>query len=167
LNWAKSQTGQINFNPVMLNLKAIIIEIFGLLNPTSEIKNISLNYNQSVQVEVYADENMLRTVLRNLISNSIKFTNTNGKIVIATLHKQNFIEISVSDDGVGMNEEFRDKLFKIDKNVTTSGTANEQGSGLGLILCKEFVDKHGGRIWIETEAGKGSTFKFSLPLNKS
>ncbi len=167
LNWAQSQTGHIKFNPVTLNLKPIIIEIVDLLNPSAEIKNISLNYDQSIQVELYADENMLKTVLRNLIANGIKFTDTNGKIDVYTLRKQNFIEITVSDNGVGMNQEIRDKLFKIDKNVTTIGTANEKGSGLGLILCKEFVDRHGGRIWIESEEGKGSAFKFSLPLNNS
>jgi len=164
LEWAKSQTGKIKFCPVTLNLKPIIVEIFDILNSTAEIKNISLNYYQSIQVEVYTDENMLKTVLRNLISNGIKFTNTNGKVDIYAMQKQNFIEITVSDNGVGIKEEIRDKLFKIDKIVTTSGTANEKGSGLGLILCKEFVEKHGGRIWVESEVGKGSAFKFSLPL---
>lgn len=124
-------------------------------------------YDRSIQVEVYADENMLKTVLRNLVANGIKFTDTNGKIDIYTVHKQNFIEITVSDNGVGMNDEILDKLFKIDKNVTDNGTANEKGSGLGLILCKEFVDRHGGRIWIESLAGKGSAFKFSLPYGQA
>jgi len=164
LLWAQSQTGKIRFNPVTLNLGPMLIEIFDLLNPTAEIKNISLNSDRSVRTEVYADENMLKTVLRNLISNGIKFTGPNGKIDIHTSHEQNFIEITVSDNGVGMSEAFRDRLFKIDKNVTTKGTADEMGSGLGLILCKEFVERHGGWIWIESEEGKGSAFKFSLPF---
>jgi signal transduction histidine kinase len=103
-------------------------------------------------------------VLINLISNSIKFTNTKGKIDVYATQKQNVIEITVSDNGVGMSEDIQDKLFKIDKNATTLGTENENGSGLGLILCKEYVEKHGGQIWVESEVGKGSAFKFSLPL---
>jgi len=105
--------------------------------------------------------------LRNLISNAIKFTNSNGKINVTALQNYNFIEITVSDNGVGMNEETRNKLFSLEKNETTIGTANEKGSGLGLVLCKEFVEKHGGKIWVESEEGKGSDFKFTLPLNKS
>ena len=164
LQWAKSQSGNTNFTPNTLDLKPIIIEIFDILKSTAEIKNISLNYNESIQVEVYADKDMLKTVLRNLICNGIKFSNTNGEINISAKQKQNLIEITVLDNGVGMNEEIRSKLFEFGKNLTTSGTANEKGSGLGLILCKEFVDKHGGQIWIESEVGKGSAFRFSLPL---
>jgi signal transduction histidine kinase len=110
---------------------------------------------------------MLKTVLRNLISNSIKFTNTNGRIDVYALQKQNAIEITVKDNGVGINEIIRDKLFKIDKTATTRGTADEKGSGLGLALCKEFVEKHGGKIWVESELGKGSNFKFTLPVFES
>jgi signal transduction histidine kinase len=108
---------------------------------------------------------MIKTVLRNLISNAIKFTNSKGKIDLTALQNNNFIEIAVSDNGVGMSNETRKKLFDISTNITTKGTANEKGSGLGLILCKEFVEKHGGKIWIESEEGKGSDFKFTLPLN--
>ncbi len=163
LQWAKSQSGNTTFTPNTLDLKPIIIEIFDILKSTAEIKNISLNYNESIQVEVYADKDMLKTVLRNLICNGIKFSNTNGEINISAKQKQNLIEITVLDNGVGMNEEIRSKLFEFGKNLTTSGTANEKGSGLGLILCKEFVNKHGGQIWIESEVGKGSAFRFSLP----
>jgi signal transduction histidine kinase len=108
---------------------------------------------------------MLKTVLRNLISNSIKFTNLNGKITINAVQKHNNIEITVSDNGIGMNEETKKKLFKIDTNITTPGTASEIGSGLGLILCKEFIEKQGGEIWVESELSKGSDFKFTFPIN--
>jgi len=101
--------------------------------------------------------------LRNLISNAIKYTETGGNVNIFVIPVKNQIEISISDDGVGMKDETRKKLFDISTNITTKGTANEKGSGLGLVLCKEFVEKNGGRIWAETEEGKGSIFYFTLP----
>ena len=165
LNWAKSQTGQINFKPEKVVLSPIIQEVFELSNSSAKNKNILLNYIQSEEIVVLADPNMIKTVLRNLISNAIKFTNSKGKIDLTALQNNNFIEIAVSDNGVGMSNETRKKLFDISTNITTKGTANEKGSGLGLILCKEFVEKHGGKIWIESEEGKGSDFKFTLPLN--
>jgi PAS domain S-box-containing protein len=165
LNWAKSQTGQIKFNPKKLNLSSTIQEILDIYISTAKIKNISLNYIPSENIEVYIDQNMLKTVLRNLISNSIKFTNLNGKITINAVQKHNNIEITVSDNGIGMNEETKKKLFKIDTNITTPGTASEIGSGLGLILCKEFIEKQGGEIWVESELSKGSDFKFTFPIN--
>ena len=164
LSWAKAQTGQLIYKPEKASLSTIISEIFEISNPIAKIKNISLNYNQAIDIEVFADVNMLKTILRNLISNAIKFTNSNGKIVIDAVKNQNNIEITVSDNGLGMNEETMSKLFSIDRNLPKPGTADEKGSGLGLILCKEFVEKHGGSIWIESEPGKGSDFKFSLPL---
>ena len=163
LNWAKSQTGQINFKPEKVVLSPIIQEVFELSNSSAQNKNIVLNYIQSEEIVVLADSNMIKTVLRNLISNAIKFTNSNGKIDVYALQNDKFIEIAVSDNGVGMNEETRNKLFSIETNETTLGTANEKGSGLGLLLCKEFVEKHGGKIWIESEEGKGSIFYFTLP----
>ncbi|MFA7115841.1 MAG: HAMP domain-containing sensor histidine kinase [Bacteroidales bacterium] len=167
LDWAKSQTGQVKFEPEKVVLSSIIHEIFGLLNPSAKSKNISLEYIPSHEIEVLADLNMIKTILRNLISNAIKFTNSDGQISVHTLQKDNFIEITVSDTGVGMNEKTRNNLFKLETNESTIGTANEKGSGLGLILCKEFVEKQGGKIWVESEEGKGSDFKFTLPLNKS
>ncbi len=164
LNWAKSQTGQVIFKPEKVVLSSIIQEIFELLNSSAKNKNILLNCFQLEEIIVFADQNMIKTILRNLISNAIKFTNSNGKIDVTALQNDNFIEIAVSDNGVGMNEEIRNKLFSLETNETTIGTANEKGSGLGLILCKEFVEKHGGKIWVESELGKGSVFKFKLPL---
>lgn len=165
LNWAKSQTGQLKVKPENQLLSNILQEIIELSKSSAENKNISLNYFDAQEIIVFADANMLKTILRNLISNAIKFTNPNGKIDIYALQKDNYIEISVSDNGVGMNEETQNKLFNMDTNETTPGTAEEKGSGLGLVLCKEFVEKHGGKIWVESELGKGSVFKFTLPLN--
>ena len=163
LAWANSQTGKNICNPQKTNLSAIINEILKASRPIAKIKNISLNYIQTDDVEVYADVNMLKTILRNLFSNAIKYTHPNGEIAISAQRNQSNIEIWVSDNGVGMSEETRNKLFDIDANVSTTGTANEKGSGLGLILCKEFVEKHGGEIWVKSELGKGSAFIFSLP----
>lgn len=165
LDWAKSQTGQVTFKPVKLNLQPIIAQIIEVLNPMAKLKSTSLNYIQSEDIEVYADLNMFKSILRNLISNAIKFTNSGGTIEVNAMRKDNFIEIAVSDNGIGMSEETLNKLFTIQSNENTLGTANEKGSGLGLILCKEFVEKHDGKIWAESEIGKGSYFKFTIPLN--
>jgi PAS domain S-box-containing protein len=163
LDWAKTQTGQINFNAVQVNLKSIISDVFDTLKTTSKIKEIALNFHQSNEIDMYADENMLKTVLYNLISNAIKFSHKKSRIDIYAKHKESYIEISVVDNGVGIEKEVLDKLFSINKNITTRGTLNEKGSGLGLLICKEFIQKHDGEIWIESEVGKGSTFKFKVP----
>jgi two-component system, sensor histidine kinase and response regulator len=108
---------------------------------------------------------MIRTILRNLISNALKFTHKNGHVKVKAITYNNCVEIAVSDDGIGITNETMAKLFRIDANLTTRGTENERGTGLGLFLCKEFVEKHGGKIWAESEEGKGSTFKFLIPLD--
>ncbi len=167
LNWAKSQTGQLSFNPKKILFSDIILGIISLNKSLAKTKNISLNYLSSDKIEIYADENMLKTVLRNLISNAIKFTNVGGQIKVFAVLKQDHVEITISDDGIGMNEEKRKGLFDISSKTTNEDTANENGSGLGLVLCKEFVKKNDGEIWVESEEGKGSKFKFTLPLNKS
>ncbi|CAM4136659.1 MULTISPECIES: PAS domain-containing sensor histidine kinase [Flavobacterium] len=167
LNWAKSQTGQLRFNPEKVLFSAVILEIITLKKSLTKAKNITLDYSLSDEIEVYADVNMLKTVLRNLISNAIKFTELGGNIrVLATLKDQH-VEITISDNGIGMNEEKCKELFKIASNTTTIGTANENGSGLGLVLCKEFVEKNRGTIWVESKEGKGSDFKFTLPLGNT
>ena len=109
---------------------------------------------------------MIKTVLRNLISNAIKYTDSKGQVNVYAERYDNCLEITVSDNGVGMNQDTQNKLFSLEINQTALGTANEKGSGLGLLLCKEFVEKHAGTIWVESELGKGSSFKFTLPLNK-
>jgi len=166
LNWAKSQTGQLRFEPENHYFKYIIKEIIELSSNSAINKNISLNFFNEEDIVVFADSQMLKTILRNLISNAIKFTNLNGEVSINALKKNNYVEIAISDNGTGMNEETQNKLFNLDTNETTQGTAEEKGSGLGLILCKEFVEKHAGKIWVESELGKGSVFKFTLPVNQ-
>ena len=163
LNWAKFQTGQISFKPIKLNLKSIIVQTIEVLKPTAEFKNIAVNYIQSDSIQIYADANMLKTILLNIITNAIKFTNSKGSVVVNALQKNNCIEITVSDDGIGMNNETKNKLFMLQTNETTLGTANEKGSGLGLVLCKEFVVKHGGAIWVKSDPNKGATFYFTFP----
>lgn len=165
LNWGKSQTGQIRFNPKKISIASIIRETIQTSNSSAKIKNISLNFNELKEVIVSADENMLLVVLRNLMSNAIKFTKVGGQINITVTYEYNQVKISTSDNGVGIKEEIRKNLFKTTTNTTSLGTENENGSGLGLILCKEFVEKHGGNIWVESKLGKGSDFKFTLPLN--
>ncbi len=162
LNWAKSQTGEISFEPEKTSLNSIIQEIIEVSD--FEIKNISLTHIKSDDIEVFADQNMLKTILRNLVSNALKFTKSNGKIDIYTLQSDNNVEIMVSDNGIGMTENIKNNLFQLGKQESCEGTAGEKGSGLGLVLCKEFVERHGGRIWVESELGKGSVFKFTMPV---
>lgn len=166
LNWAMSQTGQINLNSKKMDLSSIISETIEQCNSVAIAKEISLIYSPSHEIEVFTDEDMLKTVLRNLISNAIKFTKPGGCISVVAILKENHVEISVTDTGIGINEEKLKKLFNISSNASSEGTANEKGSGLGLVLCKEFVEQLGGYIWVESEEGIGSHFKFTLPLHK-
>lgn len=161
-DWAKSQTGQINYKPELLNLQKIIEQVVEIHNPAAIVKGINFDIVQSDEIFVFADPNMLQTVLRNLITNAIKFTNQGGLISITTKVLSDGSEITVADNGVGMDQKTLESLFRID-TILTTGTANEKGTGLGLILCKEFIEKHGGRIRVESEPGKGSKFIFNLP----
>jgi signal transduction histidine kinase/ligand-binding sensor domain-containing protein len=164
LEWANSQRGKISFVPVDLNLKDLIHEEFIMLGDLAAGKNIELKTYLYDDLMMKADINMFRTILRNLITNSIKFTHRGGKVIVNTVIYKNILEVSVSDNGIGMSADKMEKLFRIDANLTSRGTDDEKGTGLGLFLCKEFVEKHGGKIWAESEEGKGSTFKFIIPL---
>jgi PAS domain S-box-containing protein len=166
LTWGKTQMEHIEFIPENLKLIPIVEKVFLVLNLTASLKNIKLISSLSDDIVVYADQNMLRTILRNLISNAIKFTNSEGMIDINAVSQHDHIEISVTDNGVGISEENKKKLFGADLNFTKRGTKNEGGSGLGLILCKEFVEKHNGKIWVESDIGNGSKFIFTLPVFK-
>ncbi len=166
IEWSQSQTGKMEYKPVKVDIVKLINEITELLNFSALQKAINIFKELPDYVEVSGDKHMISTIVRNLISNAIKFTHNGGKIVISAEQKQNELMISVSDNGVGIKKENIDKLFRIEDAQSTKGTQNEKGTGLGLILCKEFVDKHAGRIWVESEEGKGSDFKFTLPLNK-
>ncbi|MFH0758477.1 MAG: two-component regulator propeller domain-containing protein [Bacteroidota bacterium] len=164
LEWAKTQRGNISFNPVSINLSDAVTEEMITLDGNAKSKNIELKNSVHSDLMIIADRNMIRTIFRNLISNAIKFTRRDGKIEVKASTKNNTTEISVSDNGIGMTKEMIAKLFRIETNFATPGTENEKGTGLGLILCKEFVEKHGGKIWVESETGKGSAFIFTLPL---
>jgi signal transduction histidine kinase len=163
LLWARTQQGKIPFNPIYISFEDICMNILEILNPIANAKNITINYPAKDPINVYADNDMLKTVMRNIVSNAIKFTNTGGTISITAKQKKSSVTISVSDNGIGITPENLTKLFNISDVITTTGTAKETGTGLGLLLCKEFVEKHGGKIWVESEVGKGSDFKFTLP----
>lgn len=165
LEWANSQRGMISFRPVFINLTELLHEEFILVDELLKAKQINLRCNLDKPLMIMADRNMIRTILRNLITNAVKFTNRMGMIEVNIVIDNHDIEIAVSDNGIGMTNEMMGKLFRIDANLTTRGTGNEEGTGLGLFLCKEFVEKHGGKIWVESKEGKGSTFKFILPVN--
>lgn len=164
LNWSLSQMDkvQVKFNPV--NLKDIIMKNFGLFLPIAEQKNIRLNTEQiSGELAIIGDENMLNIVIRNLISNAIKFTPKNGEILIMHQVKDQEAIISVKDSGIGIQPDHLKRIFQTNHYKSSRGTNNEKGSGLGLQLCREFIQKQNGSIWVESESGKGSTFSFSLP----
>ncbi|MCB1193901.1 MAG: hybrid sensor histidine kinase/response regulator [Leptospiraceae bacterium] len=163
LDWSRTQTGKIDFKLEKLNLKHIIEENFVLLESNANKKNINLVMDISEGVMINADRNMINTVIRNLISNAIKFTLNGGKIEIISEVKKNFVEIIVKDNGIGMEEEDIKKLFRIDTKHRTLGTNDEKGTGLGLNLCKEFINKHGGKIWVNSIPNIGSQFFISLP----
>jgi len=167
LNWAKSQTGQLSFKPEKILFSAVVQEIITLSKTIAKSKNITLECSCSDNLEIFADVNMLNTVVRNLISNAIKFTNIGGHIKVSAELKQDHVEITISDNGIGINKEKCSELFSITSNTTTLGTADENGSGLGLVLCKEFIQKNNGDIWVESEENKGSNFIFSLPTYKA
>ena len=164
LCWARSQTGQIKYQPEAIRLEDEIAQSVNFASPSASIKNISLNHLPNYETEIHADKNMLRTILRNLISNAIKFTHPSGKIDIYSVHDHNEVEITVSDNGTGMDEETRKKVFQANTKIASKGTENEKGTGLGLVLSKEFVKTHGGKIWVESEPGKGSDFHFTIPV---
>jgi signal transduction histidine kinase len=164
LTWVKAQQGKIPFKPQILSFRDICMNILETLNLNANAKNVTINYLTTDHQIVFADNDMLKTVLRNLVSNAIKFTNKNGTININAAQTDSNVIISVSDNGIGIARDDLTKLFNISEVITTKGTAKETGTGLGLFLCKEFVEKHGGKIWVESEVGKGSDFKFTLPI---
>ena len=163
LEWANSQSGKISFNPVPINFIEILDEELKMAKDMATAKNINLIKTFSEEITIIADRNMVKTILRNLISNAIKFTPRYGKIEVKAGIIRNQPEISVRDSGIGMTKEIMKQLFRIDADISTRGTEDEKGTGLGLFLCKEFVEKHGGKIWVESESGKGSVFSFSFP----
>ncbi|WP_281310163.1 sensor histidine kinase [Flavobacterium flavigenum] len=164
LEWSRVQTGMITFSPKKIILNTLIEENIELHKNAALNKNIHLLFEPGDVIEVQADKNMIDTVLRNLLNNAIKFTDKNGKVEIKLIKKDRKIEVAVIDNGIGIPDEIKDKLFKINRKVIQKGTENETGSGLGLLLCSEFINIHKGKIWVENNDSKGTTFKFTLPL---
>ncbi|HPG33097.1 MAG: HAMP domain-containing histidine kinase [Lentimicrobiaceae bacterium] len=166
LAWTKSQLGKTIFNPETFTLNSLILESVKQTISQAKIKQITISTSYTENISLTADLNMMRTVLRNLLSNAIKFSYPGSEIKLNAETENNMLTISVADFGTGMTEDVRQSLFKLNENLpTTKGTANEKGTGLGLILCREFMEKNGGTIAATSEVGKGSTFSISLPIS--
>lgn len=162
LHWAKAHTGSLKINPEYYNLQLLIMESIMVIEDNAKNKNIRIEQVKSEDFKIFCDVEMIKTVLRNLLTNSIKFTNEGGLIKVGAKQKNDEIVFAVEDNGVGISDKKQKSLFDITQITTTPGTNNEEGTGLGLLLCKEFIEKHKGRIWFESEEGKGSVFYFSV-----
>jgi two-component system sensor histidine kinase/response regulator len=166
LDWSRFKRGVMQYNPVDFLLREKVSSEIELLKEPARLKGISIEIDIPADYEVVGDINMLGTIIRNLASNALKFTNSGGKIQITASKGNNgFCEIEVSDTGIGIPPELQRRLFHLSEKTNRTGTAGEPSSGLGLLLCKEFIDKHGGRIRVESETGKGSRFIFSIPVH--
>jgi len=163
--WSQAKRGAMPFEPGFFNLQKLARLSIDLLNPAARSKEVEV-MNSVPDISVYADKNMLYSVLRNLIHNAIKFSQPQGKVELSAWLTGDLLTVSVRDNGTGMPEEIHENLFRMEKDVSRSGTTGEKGSGLGLILCKEFVEKHGGRIWAEKSGEQGTSFCFTIPQAK-
>ena len=166
LKWTKSQIGKLKvvYQDIdMVEVTEGVIEIFSMV---AELKKISIRLKTPSKLEVYADIDMIKTVIRNLLSNAIKFSNEETEILVTVLEQEGMAVVSVKDSGCGIDEENQKKLLHTDTHFSTFGTNNEEGSGLGLLLCQDFVIKNGGRLWFTSVKGEGSIFSFSIPLKK-
>lgn len=167
LEWARSQSGRMEFRPEYFEIVSLINHVAKTLNDDVQQKSITILMNIPLSASIFADRNMISTILRNLFTNAIKFTNPGGKIVLTASQNPDELIISISDNGVGIDKNAIAKLFRIGESYKKFGTQNERGTGLGLILCKEFVEKHGGEIWVESKKGKGSVFCFTIPVRNN
>jgi PAS domain S-box-containing protein len=164
LDWARMQQGTISYEPIDLVLSEVVSQNINLISKSGEQKGIEIIFDVPNNQIVYADQEMLNSILGNLLSNAVKFTSKGGKVRVSSKEtKNNTIEIAVQDNGVGMPECLSKKLFRMEEHVGRKGTEGEESTGIGLLLCKEFVEKHGGKIWVETKENEGSTFYFTLP----
>jgi signal transduction histidine kinase len=163
LQWSRSQTGRIEFRPASVNLKKIINMNIELVRAVSEKKQISVSSNLIDDTFVFADEDMITTVIRNLLTNALKFTNKCGNVEILVKSNNLTVDTIISDNGIGMDDDTISRLFRLDMSQSQPGTENETGTGLGLILCKEFIEKNGGTINVQSKPDEGSKFSFSLP----
>jgi two-component system sensor histidine kinase/response regulator len=174
LKWSLSQTNKIKFKKSNFDLSELLFENIDFIGEKAAIKGIDIDCVCDEKIEVDADKNMIDTVLRNLLSNAVKFTRANGKVVVTVKiigkkkkTEPSKVHVTVADNGIGIEEKNLKKLFRIDGQFTTQGKAFEQGTGLGLILCNEFINKHEGEIWVDSVVGQGSQFHFTLPLEKT
>ena len=161
--WSQSQSGRMELHPEDFPMIPLIKEQIVLYKDIAEQKSITITNSLTPDIRVNADKAMIKSLLRNLISNAIKFTPSGGKIAILVVEKQNEIIVSVSDNGIGISKAGINNLFSIGHSYSTPGTNKEKGTGLGLILCQEYIKKNNGKIWVESEPGKGTTFYFSIP----
>ena len=165
LTWSRSQMDDIAFEPKLNNLKDLVDLNISLFTHVAQRKEIQLISNVNSDILFVFDYDMMNTVFRNLINNALKFTHTRGVIIISARIAENNVVVTVEDTGVGMPPEVCDRIFNVSSQITSrSGTSGEIGTGLGLILCKEFVEKHGGTISVKSELGKGSSFTFTIPV---
>lgn len=165
LLWSKAQSDTVIFKPQRLSLVEVCNEVIENLKENAAVKKIKINCIELEDTIIMADLNMIKTILRNLISNAIKYTNLNGNVTISSITNQEVTTVIVSDNGIGIRKSDIIKLWDLSQDFKKAGTADERGTGFGLTICKEFVEKHGGSIWVESELHKGSDFKFTLPLN--
>ncbi|HJX71474.1 MAG TPA: hybrid sensor histidine kinase/response regulator [Bacteroidales bacterium] len=163
LEWSRSQTGRIELKPAKINLFGLVVENISLLKGIANNKDIKIINEVEKNAEAFADQNMITTVIRNLLTNALKYTTKGGMVKISSEVQNDMVTIRVSDTGVGIQEENLKKLFRIDTNFSTPGTEDEAGTGLGLILCREFIQKNNGKIDVKSTFGLGSEFSFTLP----
>jgi len=165
LEWSQIKNGVFSYNPEVIQLRLVVDGCIEMIHESAKNKDIQIANDIAVGVEVFADSNMIQTIIRNLVSNALKFTTKGGKVNFSAKASGNqCIEIAIKDSGIGMGQVLIDNLFRIDFKTNRLGTENEPSTGIGLLLCKEFVEKQGGKIWVESEVGKGSTFSFSIPM---
>ncbi|SMP66895.1 PAS domain S-box-containing protein [Desulfonatronum zhilinae] len=167
LEWSSLQRGEFKYEPVELDVDDLVKDNLVLAKTRADQKAVALQRIVPRGLKVFADRHMLNAVLRNLISNAVKFSGPGGHVAVAATQDDGMVTISVQDNGIGMNQEFMDTIFAVDHKTSHPGTRGEKGSGLGLVLCKEFVEKLGGQIRVESIPGQGSTFSFTIPLSES
>jgi len=167
LEWSRLRRGGLDFIPEKLKLNEKVSDCIDVLSEAAKKKGVEIVISIPDEIEVNVDNHMFDSIIRNLVSNAIKFTRAGGKVrVEAVCNNEHFIEVRVRDSGIGMNQELKDKLFLLSEKTSRPGTEGELSTGLGLLLCKEFIEKHGGKIWVESEVGKGSTFSFTICKSK-
>lgn len=167
LRWSRNQHDKPRIYPATFNITATIQQVVSLFTTIASAKEISLNNHSKDEIFVYADEDMIKTVLRNLISNAVKFSFPQGRIDISIDQTPHLVKISVKDNGQGIKKESQSKLLKAHKDITTYGTQNEKGSGLGLMLCRDFIKLNKGKLWFTSQEKQGTTFHFTVPKHPS